>query len=102
MFLDLGMSPIADAYTEIPDEDSPTYPLQVAVCGKCKLVQLLEVVPADVLFGTGYSFYSSASAPLSAYHETYAADVLAAHGRLARTRGVVEVGSNDGDLLRHF
>ncbi len=100
-FLDLDASPIADAYTATADEVSPTYPLQVAVCGKCRLVQLLEVVDHDVLFGTGYSFYSSASAPLSAYHADYARDVLARHRDLAE-RGVVEVGCNDGDLLRHF
>lgn len=100
-FLDLGLSPIADAYTATPDEVSQTYPLEVAVCGKCRLVQLLEVVDHDVLFGTGYSFYSSASAPLSAYHADYAADVIARHEPLAK-RGVVEVGCNDGDLLRHF
>jgi hypothetical protein len=101
MFLDLGTSPIADAYTATPDEVSPRYPLQVAVCGKCRLVQLLEVVPADVLFGTGYSFYSSASAPLSAYHEAYAEQVLDRYGEQAK-RGVVEIGCNDGDLLQHF
>jgi SAM-dependent methyltransferase len=100
-FLDLGASPIADAYTATADEVSPTYPLQVAVCAKCRLVQLLEVVDGQTLFGTGYSFYSSASPPLSAYHERYARDVLARHGDLAE-RGVVEVGCNDGDLLRHF
>jgi len=100
-FLDLGMSPIADAYTASPDDVSPTYPLEVAVCAKCRLVQLLEIVDHDVLFGTGYSFYSSASAPLSAYHADYAADVLRRYPDLA-SRGVVEVGCNDGDLLRHF
>lgn len=100
-FLDLGDSPIADAYTATADEVSPTYPLQVAVCPKCRLVQLLEVVDHETLFGTGYSFYSSASAPLSAYHTDYARSVLARHGALA-ARGVVEVGCNDGDLLRHF
>lgn len=100
-FLDLGLSPIADAYTATADEVSPTYPLQVAVCAKCRLVQLLEVVDHEVLFGTGYSFYSSASAPLSAYQSAYARDVLARHGDLA-ARGLVEVGCNDGDLLRHF
>lgn len=98
-FLDLGSSPIADAYTDRPHGDTPWYPLRVAVCAKCRLVQLLDVV--DDLFGTGYSFYSSASAPLSAYHERYARAVLAADEPLAR-RGVVEVGCNDGDLLRHF
>jgi hypothetical protein len=100
-FLDLGMSPIADAYTATADEVSPTYPLQVAVCAKCRLVQLLEVVPANVLFGTGYSFYSSASAPLSAYHKAYADDVLARYPDRVRA-GVVEIGCNDGDLLQHF
>lgn len=100
-FLDLGASPIADAYTALPEDPSPTYPLQVAVCAKCRLVQLLEVVDHEVLFGTGYSFYSSASAPLSAYHGAYARDVLREYPELCR-RGVVEVGCNDGDLLRHF
>jgi SAM-dependent methyltransferase len=102
-FLDLGDSPIADAYTATAQEslDAPRYPLQIAVCGKCRLVQLLEVLEPEVLFGTGYSFYSSASAPLSAYHADYARDVLAKYGTLAAS-GVVEIGCNDGDLLQHF
>ena len=100
-FLDLGLSPVADAYTATADEISPMYPLEVAVCAKCKLVQLLEVLPSEQLFGTGYSFYSSASAPLSAYHAQYASDVLGRYGDLAK-KGVVEIGSNDGDFLRHF
>ncbi len=100
-FLDLGDTPVADAYTVTPDEVSPRYPLQVAVCAKCRLVQLLEVLDGGTLFGTGYSFYSSASAPLSTYHKAYAADVLAKHGEQAK-RGIVEIGCNDGDLLRHF
>ena len=101
MFLDLGLSPIADAYTSRPDDVSPRYPLQVAICTGCWLVQLLEVVDHQTLFGTGYSFYSSASPPLSEYHEQYARDVM------VQTMGsgkpfVVEVGCNDGDLLHHF
>ena len=99
-FLDLGASPIADAYTMSPEAHADRHPLQVGVCGDCRLVQLLDVVAHDVLFGTGYSFYTSASAPLSAYHERYAADVI---DRIHVTGSlVVEVGCNDGDLLRHF
>jgi len=100
-FLDLGSSPIADAYTAGPDDPYVTYPLQVAVCEWCQLVQLLEVVDHSLLFGDGYSFYTSASEPCSAYHRRYAEDVLTAYGELAR-RLTVEVGCNDGDLLRHF
>lgn len=103
LFLDLGDSPIADAYTATAQEslDAPRFPLRVAVCGKCRLVQLLDQLEPDVLFGTGYSFYSSASAPLSAYHEQYARDVITRYPLLC-SFGVVEVGCNDGDLLRHF
>jgi C-methyltransferase C-terminal domain/Methyltransferase domain/Putative zinc binding domain len=101
LFLDLGLSPIADAYTSAADERSERHPLQLTVCTGCWLVQLLEVVDQKTLFGTGYSFYSSASPPLSAYHAEYARGVLAAHRDIAR-RLTVEIGCNDGDALRHF
>lgn len=101
LFLDLGFSPIADAYTSSANEVSNVYPLQLAVCTGCWLVQLLEVVDHDVLFGTGYSFYSSASPPLSQYHQAYATDVLNTHGKLAESL-TLEIGCNDGDMLRWF
>jgi ubiquinone/menaquinone biosynthesis C-methylase UbiE len=100
-FLDLGLSPIADAYTATADEVSKTYPLQLAVCTGCRLVQLLEVVDAMTLFGTGYSFYSSASPPLSSYQAEYAERVLKRYGNRAMQL-TVEIGCNDGDMLRHF
>ena len=102
-FLDLGESPVADAYTDTAEESlkSPRYPLQVAVCNKCYLVQLLEVLPSQQLFGTGYSFYTGASPPLSAYNQDYAHDVLHAYRNQAE-KFTLEIGCNDGDLLRHF
>lgn len=101
--LDLGSSPIADAYTRAPllRDNVQVHPLQLAVCTRCWLVQLLEVVDHVTLFGTGYSFYSSASPPLSWYHHQYADSVLDTHGDIARGT-VVEIGCNDGDLLRHL
>lgn len=102
VFLDLGTSPIADAYTADAREPSAHYPLQLAVCTGCWLVQLLEVVDQKTLFGTGYSFYSSASAPLSDYHARYADQILDSEYADCATKLVVEVGCNDGDMLRHF
>jgi len=100
-FLDLGVSPIADAYTATPFAPVEAHPLQLAVCAGCWLVQLLEVVDHKTLFGTGYSFYSSASPPLSAYHAQYAAHILHTYPGLAG-RLTVEIGCNDGDMLQHF
>lgn len=103
LILDLGLSPIADNYTK--DAISvPHYPLQLAVCAGCHLVQLLEVVPD--LFGSDYSFYSSASAPLSFYHVEYASGILNEYHQLKDGKKIkpliVEIGSNDGDMGRHF
>lgn len=98
--LNLGRSPLADAYTAEP-ATPPTWPLVLIRCTECTLVQLEHVLPAEQLFGTGYSFYSSASAPLSAYHRQYADDVLRSH-TLDPARPIVEIGSNDGDMARHF
>lgn len=100
-FLDLGLSPIADAYTDGPDHDVPVYPLQVSVCGDCYLVQLMEILDSKTLFGTGYSFYSSASPPLSVYHAAYAESLFKPYHSLLH-KGIVEIGCNDGDFLRHF
>jgi SAM-dependent methyltransferase len=100
-FLDLGNSPIADAYTDTPDRDVPRYPLELAVCGNCYLVQLMEVLDTQTLFGTGYSFYSSASPPLSNYHAAYAESLFKPYDALLR-KGILEIGCNDGDFLRHF
>src|SRR6188474_2315312 len=104
MILDLGTSPIADAYAATAAESLALerYGLQLAVCEKCWLVQLLEVLPQQQLFGTGYSFYTSASPPLSRYHEDYANMALTSYTSLTADRLTVEIGCNDGDLLRHF
>jgi SAM-dependent methyltransferase len=99
MFLDLGLSPIADAYTATSNEVAPTYPLRVGVCDKCQLVQLMDDV--DPGFDAGYAFHSSASAPLRAYHKAYADSMLERYAAQVAD-GVLEIGCNDGDLLQHF
>ncbi len=102
--LDLGNIPVADAYEHTIEESvaAPTYPLDVAVCTQCYLIQLFEMLPQEQLFGTGYSFYASASPPLSAYHESYFEWVLKNFNISIEKKYVLEVGCNDGDLLRHF
>ena len=40
------------------------FPLNVAFCPRCSLVQLLETVPPEVLFCKDYPYYSSFSPAL--------------------------------------
>jgi novobiocin biosynthesis protein NovU/D-mycarose 3-C-methyltransferase len=105
-FLNLGSTPLADSFPEgsFPTgsvEDERYYPLEVAVCRSCWLVQLLDVVPSGLLFGEDYGFYSSSSPSLRDYHTTYAGRLLAEFRDRAK-RLTVEVACNDGDLLNRF
>jgi len=75
----------------------PRFPLELTRCGDCGLVQLSVVVRPDVLF-RHYAYASSASAPMVDHFQDYAAEVTE---RFAGTGSlVVEIGSNDGVLLR--
>ncbi len=102
-FLSLGKTPLADALVpaERLGETDHTYPLDVAFCENCTLVQILEEVPAEVLFGADYPYFSSFSDYVLRHSAEHASGLIAARG-LDSNSFVVEIASNDGYLLRNF
>ena len=54
--LALGETVLADALLKPSQlgQPEPAFPLDVAFCRDCSLVQILETVPPDVLFGRDY------------------------------------------------
>jgi 2-polyprenyl-3-methyl-5-hydroxy-6-metoxy-1,4-benzoquinol methylase len=100
--LDLGMSPIANAYERADDLDRPAmfYPLRVLVCGECGLVQLPELVAPEQLFAE-YSYFSSYSTTWVEHARRFA-ERFARTERIGPESLVVEIASNDGYLLEHF
>jgi SAM-dependent methyltransferase len=100
-FLDLGPQPLANGLIS-PSTLSrgwyePRYPLVLAQCTRCTLVQLTYVVPGEVLF-RDYFYFSSVSKAMSEHFALYAEEVAR---RFVPDGGlVVEIGSNDGVLLR--
>lgn len=95
-FLDLGMMPLAGGF--LPNVDAiageKLYPLNICVCERCGLVQILDPVDPEILF-QGYSFSSSTVGPLVRHFKNYAAWLK---DRLS-PKLVVEFGCNDGILL---
>jgi SAM-dependent methyltransferase len=100
-FLDLGKTPLANKFPATADEDETFYPLQLGRCGNCGLVQGMEVIPDDVIYGADYGFYSGASQAQRDYHRDSAMLMMRRHGELAQ-RLTVEVACNDGSMLQHF
>ncbi len=98
-FLDLGSTPLANALVHPDRSATPEarFPLATARCLDCGQVQLTVVVAPEILF-RDYRYASSASAPLLPHFDEYASELVVRFtppGSL-----VVEIGSNDGVLLR--
>ena len=102
MILSLGRTPLANALLTAEQLDQPeaTYPLDLAFCPHCTLVQITETVPPEQLFRE-YLYFSS-------FSDTVLENASAIAGRLAARRNlgsaslVVEIASNDGYLLQHY
>ena len=94
--LDLGEQPLAGGFLSGNDAIAAErqYPLRVYVCGRCALVQIVDVIDPDILF-QDYSFSSSTIPALVSHFHGYATWLL---DRFHPPR-VVEFGSNDGVLL---
>ncbi|MCP4435794.1 MAG: class I SAM-dependent methyltransferase [Actinomycetia bacterium] len=103
LFLSLGDTPLADALVKPEDVDRPEgqYPLEVAFCPACSLVQITEEVPADVLFVDNYLYFSSFSDALLQHSRDHALGLVKSR-ELGSDSLVVELASNDGYLLRNF
>jgi SAM-dependent methyltransferase len=101
--LSLGDTPLADALVdpERRDEPEPRFPLDVAFCPRCSLVQITEEVSPELLFVDNYLYFSSFSDRLLAHARDHALRLTKQCG-LGRESLVVEVASNDGYLLRNF
>ena len=98
----LGRAPLANALRKAGELDrpEPRYPLEVGLCRRCSLVQLTEVVDPAELF-RDYPYFSSVSDGMVRHARDLATALAAARG-LGRDSLVVEIGSNDGYLLREF
>jgi SAM-dependent methyltransferase len=100
--LSLTPTPPADAYVPPAraDEQQPVFPIDMYLCRACGFVQLLDVVRPEAIYGD-YLYETSSSLGLVEHFDDYAAEVLE---RIRPAAGslVVDVGSNDGSLLRSF
>lgn len=101
-FLDLGEMPPANSYIEPENKDKgeTLYKLAVAYCSRCHLVQITHRVAPEDLF-SNYLYFSSFS-HMFLKHAEAMAQSLAKKFALGSDSLVMEIGSNDGHLLKFF
>ncbi len=104
-FLDLGQTPLADALVTEEVVNDPSleerFPLVVAFCPVCALVQITEDVEPQKLYVDNYLYFSSFSDHLLKHSRDHALGLIASQG-LGGDSLVVELASNDGYLLKNF
>jgi SAM-dependent methyltransferase len=100
--LDLGQQPLANNLLTPADlaKKEPKFPLRLAVCKSCWMLQITDLVPPVELFSE-YLYFSSFS-DLMLRHSREACDGYMKEFALSDKSLVVEVASNDGYLLQNF
>lgn len=94
--LDLGETPLANELPDRQDAQQDTFPLYLSRCTICGHVQLPVVVNPERLF-SNYVYRSSTSPVFRKHLADFALDVQ------PKASGfVVEIGSNDGELLLQY
>ena len=102
LVLDLGEQPLANNFLSLEDRDKfePIFPLRLAVCTKCWLLQLTDLIPPAQLFSE-YVYFSSYSNVWVKHAKDCSIRYLEEFD-LDAENFVVEIASNDGYLLRNF
>lgn len=100
--LDFGRQPISNAFPS-PEEagGENTFRLAIGVCDTCTMVQQMEEVPREHMFRDDYPYRSSESAFMRRHFEAVA-DLFLAQRPEEEPPFVVEIGSNDGIMLRRI
>ena len=101
--MSFGRMPIANGFLK-PDETNNEYffELEPAFCSVCGMFQLVEQPRPGKMFHEQYAFYSSTSRYMEAHFESFADAVMTGVLSGCDNPFVVELGSNDGIMLRHF
>jgi SAM-dependent methyltransferase len=100
--IDFGEQPWANQF--LPPEQAgqePYYALRVVQCQDCRTAQLDYTVPKETLFGD-HTYLSGTTRTLSRHFAEIAREIDHRFGGAARSRRVLDIGSNDGTQLAHY
>ena len=101
-FLQLGPTPLANNFlkNEQLNLSENIYPLDLCFCENCGLVQLSYVVPPELMF-KNYLWVSGISDTIPKHFQQLAKEA----SKVIKTNGnslIIDIGSNDGTLLKCF
>jgi len=101
--IDIGAMPIANGFlTKDKFDQEHFFNLAALFCPSCKMFQLAEQPDPKLMFHDHYAFFSSTSKKMAEHFEKMATSYKREFINDSTDAFVVELGSNDGIMLRHF
>lgn len=102
-FISFGKQPIANGFLKSEQiAQEYFFELKVAFCETCKTVQLVEQPTREQMFNENYAFFSSTSFYMQKHFQDVAKKMKDNYMPDAANGFVVEMGSNDGIMLKNF
>jgi SAM-dependent methyltransferase len=94
--------PLSENYavTSEAGKKAPRYPVDVYMCAACGHVQQLDVIDSESLWA-GYTYFSGQAVGMADHFKQVAAKIRSTYQPPAGSL-VIDIGSNDGSLLRPF
>lgn len=103
LILALGHQPVTQRYLseQTLREPETTYPLHLCRCARCGLIQLDYIVAPEIVFPKEYPYRTGLTNMLVRNFHSLA-EALETHGYFKPNDLIVDIGSNDGTLLKPF
>ena len=100
-YIDLGKQPFSNSFLNYKDiKNEKKFPLSVVLCKKCGLSQL-SIIPNTRFIFSKYDYLSSSSKALSNHYEKLVLKLIKKF-KIVSADTVLDIGCNDGILLKHY
>lgn len=101
-FISYGQMPLANGFLHAHEFNQESFfELAVGYCDTCGMVQLIDQPKRELMFNEHYHFFSGTSAYMTQHFKVFAAHI-ADNYLTSSDSFIVEIGSNDGIMLKNF
>jgi methylation protein EvaC len=101
--LDFGMQPLGNGFLKANDiKDEYSFPMIIGYSEVSMMLQLIEQPEPEKMFHDHYAFYSSTSSYMKQHFKKFAIQLIQSEYLAKGDPFVVELGCNDGIMLKNF
>ena len=101
--VDFGRQPLGNGFIDLNHSSHEFFfPMKVGFSEASMMLQLIEQPSVEKMFHERYAFYSSTSSMMAQHFQQFAESVIGSRFFSKHDPFVVELGCNDGIMLKHF